>query len=138
MKAQNIPISDYQNVSDQFANNGKTPLYFADESALIGIIAVADVVKPTSIEAIKEFKHMGINVVMLTGDNQKTAEAIRKEIGIDTVIADVFPQDKEAEIRKIQNTGTVTAMVGDGINDAPALCKSGYWNCHWRRYRYCY
>ena len=121
MKAHNIPSSDYQSISDQFATKGKTPLYFANETTLIGIIAVADVVKATSIQAIKGFKQMGIDVVMLTGDNQKTAEAIRKGIGIDTVIADVFPQDKEAEIRKILKTGTVTAMVGDGINDAPAL-----------------
>lgn len=124
MKAYNIPVEDYQKSSDDLADNGKTPLYFANESALIGIIAVADVVKPTSIEAINELKHMGINVVMLTGDNEKTAKAIQKEIGINTVIADVFPQDKESEIRKLQDKGNITAMVGDGINDAPALVRA--------------
>ena len=126
METQNVSTLDYQNISDQFADiadNGKTPLYFADESKLIGIIAVADVVKPTNIEAIaiKEFKHMGINVVKLIGITRKLLKQFAKKLVLILVIADVFPQDKEAEIRKIQNTGTVTAMVGDGINDAPAL-----------------
>ena len=124
MREKNIDVSAFQAMSDGFATQGKTPLYFADADKLIGIIAVADVVKPTSRQAIDEFKAMGVDVVMLTGDNAKTAEAIRKELHIDRVIADVLPQDKEEEIRRIQDTGKKVAMIGDGINDAPALARA--------------
>ncbi len=113
-----------QNESSKLAEEGKTPLYFADEQNVLGIIAVADVVKPTSQRAIKEFEAMGIEVVMLTGDNKKTAEAIRKQLNISRAIAEVMPQDKEAEIRKIQEQGRKVAMIGDGINDAPALARA--------------
>ncbi|MDF2676224.1 MAG: Lead, cadmium, zinc and mercury transporting ATPase [Bacillota bacterium] len=113
-----------QNESSKLAEEGKTPLYFADEHNVLGIIAVADVVKPTSQRAIKEFEAMGIEVVMLTGDNKKTAEAIRKQLNISRAIAEVMPQDKEAEIRKIQEQGRKVAMIGDGINDAPALARA--------------
>jgi len=99
-------------------------LYFAQDKKLIGVIAVADVVKPTSREAIDQFKAMGIDVVMLTGDNKRTAEAIRKQLHIDRVVAEVMPQDKESEIRRIQETGKKVAMIGDGINDAPALARA--------------
>ncbi|NLB32696.1 MAG: metal-transporting ATPase, partial [Tissierellia bacterium] len=102
----------------------KTPLYFADEDNVLGIISVADIVKPTSQAAIKEFEAMGIEVVMLTGDNKKTAEAIRKQLGISRAIAEVLPQDKEREIRNIQEQGKKVAMIGDGINDAPALARA--------------
>ena len=91
---------------------------------MLGIISVADVVKPTSEAAIKEFEAMGIEVVMLTGDNKKTAEAIRKQLGISRAVAEVLPQDKEREIRKIQEQGRRVAMIGDGINDAPALARA--------------
>ena len=124
MKDRKINIGSYQEVSDAFAIEGKTPLYFADDKKLLGIIAVADVVKPTSREAIDQFKAMGIDVVMLTGDNKKTAEAIRKQLHIDRVVAEVLPQDKEKEIRTIQESGKKVAMVGDGINDAPALARA--------------
>ena len=109
---------------DALANDGKTPLFFARNGRLIGIIAVADVVKPTSKQAIKELSDMGIEVVMLTGDNAKTAEAIRRQVGVDRVVAEVLPQDKESEIRRLQEAGKKVAMVGDGINDAPALARA--------------
>lgn len=113
-----------QQKAEFFAEQGKTPLYFASEAELLGMIAVADTVKPTSKSAIEEFKQMGIDVVMLTGDNKKTAEAIRAQLGITKVIAEVLPADKEEEIRKIQQSGKVVAMIGDGINDAPALARA--------------
>ena len=106
---------------EALAEDGKTPLYFALDGKLIGLIAVADVVKPTSAQAIAELSSMGIEVVMLTGDNAKTAEAIRRQVGVDRVVAEVLPQDKEREIRRLQEGGKKVAMVGDGINDTPAL-----------------
>lgn len=124
MKDREINANMFQDTSDEFAMDGKTPLYFAEDKNLLGIIAVADVVKATSRKAIDNFKAMGINVVMLTGDNKKTAEAIRKQLNIDRVVAEVLPQDKEKEIRNIQASGKKVAMIGDGINDAPALARA--------------
>ena len=124
MKEKGINYSILENMSNELAEKGKTPLYFASEKQLLGLIAVADVIKKTSKKAIEEFKAMGIDVVMLTGDNKRTAEAIRKELNIDKVIAEVLPQDKESEIRKIQESGKKVAMIGDGINDAPALARA--------------
>lgn len=121
---KNININNFEEKSSKLADEGKTPLYFADEKNVLGIIAVADVVKPTSQKAIQEFEAMGIEVVMLTGDNKKTAEAIRKQLGITRAIAEVLPQDKEREIRSIQEQGRKVAMIGDGINDAPALARA--------------
>lgn len=106
---------------ENFAESGKTPMYIAVDGRLEGIIAVADVVKPTSAEAVARLKDMGIEVVMLTGDNQKTAQAIAAQVGIDRVFAEVLPQDKSAQVAKLQAEGKKVAMVGDGINDAPAL-----------------
>lgn len=124
MNDRKISVGSFQDSSDAFAMEGKTPLYFADDKNLLGIIAVADVVKPTSRDAIEQFKAMGIDVVMLTGDNKKTAEAIRRQLHIDRVVAEVLPQDKEKEVRAIQESGKKVAMVGDGINDAPALARA--------------
>lgn len=124
MMDKNIDIATFSTYSDKLANEGKTPLYFADHEKVIGIIAVADVVKENSKKAIDLFKSMGIDVVMLTGDNKRTAEAIRRELNIDRVVAEVLPQDKEKEIREIQATGKKVAMIGDGINDAPALTRA--------------
>ena len=111
-------------LGEEMAVDGKTPLFFARGGQLIGVIAVADVVKPTSRQAVQELARMGIEVVMLTGDNAKTAEAIRRQVGVNRVVAEVFPQDKEKEIRRLQNEGKKVAMVGDGINDAPALARA--------------
>ncbi|MDO4632644.1 MAG: heavy metal translocating P-type ATPase, partial [Eubacteriales bacterium] len=123
-------ISDNYQVSDRLsaeaarlAEQGKTPLFFAQDGKVLGMIAVADVIKEDSAQAIRELKNMGIEVVMLTGDNEKTAQAIGKEAGVDRVIAGVLPDGKEAVIRSLQSRGK-TAMVGDGINDAPALTRA--------------
>lgn len=106
------------------AEQGKTALYFVKEKTPIGLIAVADTIKPTSKEAVAELIRMGIDVVMLTGDNAKTAETIQKQAGIPKVIAQVLPQDKEQHIRVLQEKGKIVAMIGDGINDAPALARA--------------
>lgn len=124
MHEHNIDISYYSKRGEALANEGKTVLYFSMDGRLIGLIAVADIVKPTSRQAIAEFEHMGIDVVMLTGDNRRTAEAIRKQLGISRVIAEVLPEDKERELRRISESGKKTAMIGDGINDAPALARA--------------
>ena len=124
MEAHNIPGGALMTKGEELASDGKTPLYFAKDSKLLGVIAVADVVKPTSAQAVAELSGMGIEVVMLTGDNARTAEAIRRQVGVDRVVAEVFPQDKEQEIRRLQNEGKKVAMVGDGINDAPALARA--------------
>lgn len=109
---------------ERLAMEGKTPLLFFDEKEILGIIAAADVVKDTSAQAIREMKKLGIEVIMLTGDNRRTAEAIKRQLDIDTVIAEVLPQDKEREVAKLQEGGRTVAMVGDGINDAPALARA--------------
>lgn len=111
-------------LEEKLAAEGKTPLFFARDGILLGIIALADRVKPTSRTAIEEMKRMGLEVVMLTGDNARTAQAIQKEVGADRVVAEVLPQDKETEIRRLQQQGKKVAMVGDGINDAPALARA--------------
>ncbi len=109
--------------ADSLAKQGKTPLFFSEDGKLLGIIAVADVIKEDSPQAVKELQNMGIHVVMLTGDNEQTAKAIAKEAGVNEVIAGVLPDGKEAVIRKLKEQGKV-AMVGDGINDAPALTRA--------------
>lgn len=124
MAAFSIKDHTLDNLQDSMAEEGKTPLFFAVSGKLIGMIAVADVVKPTSEQAVQELKKMGIEVVMLTGDHAKTAEAIRGQVGVDRVVAEVLPQDKEREIRTLQKSGKKVAMVGDGINDAPALARA--------------
>ncbi len=107
----------------ELAEQGKTPLYFAKNGTVQGVVAVADVVKPTSAQAIRELQGMGVRVVMLTGDNQRTANAIGRQVGVDDVVAEVLPAGKEAEVRRLAKSGRV-AMVGDGINDAPALTRA--------------
>lgn len=124
MEEQSLSLQKYQSRLDILADEGKTPMMFADEKEILGIISVADVVKPTSREAVRQLKEQGIEVVMLTGDNRRTAEAIRKQLDMDTVIAEVLPQDKEREIGKLKQQGKRVAMVGDGINDAPALARA--------------
>jgi len=124
MEAHVISGGELLRRGEDLAVKGKTPLFFAQAGELIGVIAAADVVKPTSKRAVQELSHMGIEVVMLTGDNAKTAEAIRRQVGGSWVIAEVFPQDKEQEIRRLQSEGKKVAMVGDVINDAPALARA--------------
>ena len=124
MREKEISLDNCLKLLEVMADEGKTPLIFAEETQVLGVIAVADVVKPTSKEAIKELKDLGIEVVMLTGDNRRTAEAIRRQLDIDTVIAEVLPQDKERKISELQEAGKVVAMIGDGVNDAPALARA--------------
>ncbi len=114
---------DLQSKAEALAAQGKTPLFFSRDGELLGVIAVADVIKEDSPQAVKELQNMGIRVVMLTGDNQRTAQAIGKQAGVDEVIAGVLPDGKESVIRKLKDQGRV-AMVGDGINDAPALTRA--------------
>ena len=124
LNAEGIHDEALEQLQDQMADQGKTPLFFAAAGKLIGMVTVADVVKPTSKQAIADLQTMGIEVVMLTGDHKKTAEAIRKQVGVDRVVAEVLPQDKEREVRALQASGKKVAMVGDGINDAPALARA--------------
>jgi Cu2+-exporting ATPase len=116
-----VPVSaEIREAAEQLAGEGRTPLFFAADDRLLGIIAVADTMKEDSAEAIRELRNMGIHVVMLTGDNQRTAEAIGRQAGVSEVIAGVLPDGKEAVIRLLQEHGKV-AMVGDGVNDSAAL-----------------
>ena len=124
LQTLNVDTSTLMDQYDRLAAQGKTPLYFVRAGELLGCIAVADTVKPTSREAIAKLQDMGLRVLMVTGDNQATAEAIRAQVGVDEAIAQVLPQDKEAVVRKLQQEGHIVAMVGDGINDAPALARA--------------
>lgn len=124
MDQRNISLSELMEVSDKLASEGKTPMYVAMNGKLSGIIAVADVVKESSAKAIKRLQDMGIEVAMITGDNRRTAEAIARQVGIDRVLAEVLPQDKSNEVKKLQAEGKRVSMVGDGINDAPALVQA--------------
>ena len=119
-----IDVTPLSEVSDQLAYDGKTPMYIAIDHQLAGIIAVADTVKESSKQAIEKLHEMGIKVAMITGDNQKTADAIARQVGIDLVLAEVLPVDKANEVKKLQALGEKVGMVGDGINDAPALASA--------------
>jgi Cu+-exporting ATPase len=124
MKDRGIDIKDLEKKAEEFASDGKTPIYVSLDGKSAGIIAVADPLKETSVEALEKLKKLGLKVVMLTGDNKKTAEAIARKAGIDGVISEVLPEDKVHEIKRLQSEGTRVAMVGDGINDAPALAQA--------------
>lgn len=124
LSENSVSIETLKDVAEKLAKSAKTPLFVAKNGKLVAIVAVADVVKETSAKAVAELQAMDIEVVMLTGDNIKTAEALRAEVGIKRVVAEVLPADKEREIRKIQDAGKVVAMVGDGINDAPSLVRA--------------
>jgi Cu+-exporting ATPase len=124
MVEKNINLSSLEAASDQLASEGKTPMYISIDGQLAGIIAVADIVKASSAKAIEKLHKMGIEVAMITGDNKRTAEAIAKLVGIDRVLAEVLPEDKASEVKKLQLEGKKVAMVGDGINDAPALAQA--------------
>jgi len=124
MKRQEISLDDLVSKAEILANDGKTPMYIAVDGQAVGIIAVADTVKEDSAEAIVALHKMGIEVVMITGDNRRTAEAIARLVGVDRVLAEVLPEDKAHNIHLLQNKGKKVAMVGDGINDAPALAQA--------------
>lgn len=124
MVERNISLENLEEASNKLAEEGKTPMYVAIEGKLAGIIAVADTVKENSKKAIEHLHKMGIEVAMITGDNKRTAEAIAKQVGIDRILAEVLPQDKANEVKKLQAEGKKVAMVGDGINDAPALAQA--------------
>ncbi len=124
MDDRNISLEDLIGDSDALASQGKTPMYIAFNHKIAGIIAVADTVKQNSVEAIDRLHKMGIEVAMLTGDNKATANAIAKQVGIDRVLSEVLPEDKADEVKKLQAEGKKVAMVGDGINDAPALAQA--------------
>ncbi len=121
---RNISLENLEKDSDRLAEEGKTPMYVAIDSRIAGIIAVADTVKENSKKAIEALHKMGIQVAMITGDNRRTAEAIAKQVGIDIVLAEVLPEDKANEVKELQAKGKKVAMVGDGINDAPALAQA--------------
>lgn len=124
MIENNISLESLLDQSNQLAEEGKTPMYISIDKKLAGIIAVADTVKENSVQAIKKLHQMGIEVVMITGDNKRTANAIGKQVGIDRVLSEVLPEDKAEEVSKLQSEGQKVAMVGDGINDAPALAQA--------------
>ena len=119
-----VKIEPLRAAAERLADEGKTPMYVSLDGALAGLIAVADPIKPTSRAAIERMRRMGLRVVLLTGDNQKTAEAVARQAGIERVVAGVFPEGKVEEVRRLQGEGAVVAMVGDGINDAPALAQA--------------
>ena len=124
MRERRIITEDYQDDADALAMQGKTPVFIARDESLIGLIAVADVVKPSSISAVKLLHQMGLRVAMITGDNARTAAAIAQQVGIDEVFAEVLPRDKADKVAELQSQGLCVAMVGDGINDAPALAQA--------------
>ena len=124
MVEHQIDVSSLQEKTDELAYEGKTPMYMAIDGELAGVIAVADTVKESSKKAIETLHQMGIQVAMITGDNQKTADAIARQVGIDLVLAEVLPADKANEVKKLQQSGRKVGMVGDGINDAPALAQA--------------
>ena len=124
MVEKHINLTELEEVSDKLAAEGKTPMYIAMGTELLGIVAVADTLKASSKEAIETLHEMGIKVAMITGDNKRTADAIAKQVGIDIVLAEVLPEDKANEVKRLQDEGKKVAMVGDGINDAPALARA--------------
>jgi Cu+-exporting ATPase len=124
MQDRGIEIGSAENTMLKLANDGKTPMLVSFDNKAVGIIAVADPVKEDSIRAIHDLQKMGLDVVMITGDNRRTAEAIAKTIGIDRVLAEVLPEEKSNQVQKLQTAGKVVSMVGDGINDAPALAQA--------------
>ena len=124
MRDRKIEIGDLEKKAEYLSNQGKTPMYVAVDGSLGGIIAVADTLKDNSKEAVATLYKLGIEVIMITGDNQRTASAIAKQIGIKRVLAEVLPEVKTSEVKKLQKEGKKVAMVGDGINDAPALAQA--------------
>jgi Cu+-exporting ATPase len=124
MEERKVRLNGLLIKAEQLSNEGKTPMFLAVEEEVAGIIGVADTLKANSKKAVEVLRQMGLEVVMLTGDNQRTAEAIAKQIGVDRVLAEVLPEKKAEEIKRLQAGGKKVGMVGDGINDAPALAQA--------------
>ncbi len=124
MNSRGIDVTHLENMAEKIAGEGKTPVFVSIDNKASGVIAIADTLKPYSLEVVQAIKNLGLEVIMITGDNRRTAEAIGKKLGIDRVFAEVAPQDKANEIKKLREEGKTVAMVGDGINDAPALAQS--------------
>ncbi|MDD5127889.1 MAG: heavy metal translocating P-type ATPase, partial [Dehalococcoidales bacterium] len=124
MAERNVPLEGLLAQVERLENEGKTAMFVAVDGTPAGIVAVADTLKPTSTQAVAELHRMGLQVAMITGDNRRTAEAIARQVGIDRVLAEVLPEDKANEVKKLQAEGLRVAMVGDGINDAPALAQA--------------
>ncbi len=121
MKEHSISINGTNEISERLSKEGKTPVFVASDGKLIGITAIADTILPSSKSAIEQLKKMSLDIIMITGDNERTAKAIASQAGIEKVIAEVLPQDKVMHVKGIQSAGKFAAMVGDGINDSPAL-----------------
>jgi Cu+-exporting ATPase len=119
-----VHVDPLREAAERLAGEGKTAVYVSIDGALAGLLAVADPVKPTSRAAVERMKKMGLDVVLLTGDERRTAEAVARQVGIERVVAGVLPEGKVAEVQRLQKAGAVVAMVGDGINDAPALAQA--------------
>jgi Cu+-exporting ATPase len=124
MEEKKVGLDGFLNKAERLSNEGKTPMFLAVEGKMAGIIAVADTLKENSKRAVEVLHQMGLEVVMLTGDNRRTAEAIAKQIGVDKVLAEILPEMKAEEVRRLQSGGKKVGMVGDGINDAPALAQA--------------
>ncbi len=124
LEAEGIPLEDWGDRAEALAAQGKTPLYFACDGKMLGLIALADTPKPTSAQAVAAFRKLGIDVIMLTGDNRRTAQAVGEALGVSEVYAEVLPQDKERTVSQLQSQGKKVAMIGDGVNDAPALARA--------------
>lgn len=124
MEEYSVKVEGFTEIEQQLSGQGKTPIFFACGGEVLGLICVADAPKPTSADAVKAFHELGLEVVMLTGDNRRTAQAVGEQIGVDRVVAEVLPQDKDQTVRRMQEQGKKVAMIGDGINDAPALARA--------------
>jgi Cu2+-exporting ATPase len=119
-----ITLAGLEARAEELAASGRTPMYAAVDGRIAGLVAVADAPKPSARAAVAALRELGVEVVMITGDNRRTAEAVARELGIERVFADVLPQDKAAHVQRLQGEGKVVAMVGDGVNDAPALAQA--------------
>ena len=124
MQANSVALNGYENRADRMAARGSTPIFVANGGKVVGLIALADTIRPEAKQAVGNIRNAGIEVVMLTGDNSRTADEVAKQVGIDQVISEVLPGDKASAIEALQDKGEVVAMVGDGINDAPALAQA--------------
>jgi Cu+-exporting ATPase len=124
MQEQGFQLDGWAEAGERLAAEGKTPVFLGIDGSLAGMIAVADTLKPHAREAVAALRHLGLQVVMMSGDSRRTAEAIAREVGIDRVLAEVLPEEKAREVRELQAEGHIVAMVGDGINDAPALAQA--------------